>query len=72
LKPYYGTDKEFTCTLTVKASAWEALEAAGFAEEDNEWLEDKFSADKDFIEGNGWGWAELIGLLGWKLSLIQN
>ena len=69
LKNYNGTDKAGTCTVTFKASAFEELEAAGLAEEDNEWLEDKFSADKDFIEGNGWGWAELIGLLGWKLSL---
>lgn len=69
LKPYYGTDKEFTYTVTFKTSAFEALEAAGLTEEDNEWLEDKFSADKDFIEGNGWGWAELIGLLGWNLVL---
>lgn len=72
LKNYNGTDKAGTYTVTFKASAFEELEAAGLAEEDNEWLEDKFSADKDFIEGNGWGWAELIGLLGWKLSLSQN
>lgn len=72
LKNYNETDKADTYTVTFKASAFEALETIGLTEEDNEWLEDKFSADKDFIEGNGWGWAELIGLLGWELSLNQN
>ena len=66
LKPYYGTDKEFTYTLTVKASAWEALEEAGFTDEDYQWVFDNWGTPPSAYDS----WETLMGgWLGWNLVL---
>lgn len=66
LKPYYGTDKEFTCTLTVKTSAWEALEEAGFTDEDYQWVFDNWGTPPSAYDS----WETLMGgWLGWNLVL---
>jgi hypothetical protein len=66
LAHYYGTDKEFTYTLTVKASAWEALEAAGFTNEDYRWILDTWGGNPTTVES----WDALMGgWIGWNLVL---
>jgi hypothetical protein len=69
LKNYSGTDEALTYTLTVKTSAWQALMNAGYAPEDDEWLESTFSANKEFLESLGYTWETLVGFLGWNLVL---
>lgn len=66
LKPYYGTADEFTYTLTVKTSAWEALEEAGFTDEDYQWVFDNWGSPPDLYDS----WDTLMGgWLGWNLVL---
>ena len=66
LAHYYGTDKEFTRTLTVKASAWQALEDAGFTNEDYQWIFDTWGGNPTTVES----WDQLMGgWLGWNLVL---
>jgi hypothetical protein len=66
LKHYYGTADEFKYTLTVKASAWEALETAGFTDEDYQWVIDNWNSPPDSYDS----WETLMGgWLGWNLVL---
>ena len=66
LNHYYGTADEFKYTLTVKASAWEALEAAGFTDEDYQWVIDNWNSPPASYDS----WETLMGgWLGWNLVL---
>ena len=67
LKPYFNTDKAFTYTLTVKASAWDVLEAEGFTDDDYAWIYDTFGGNPTIVDS----WSTLMGgWLGWNLVLV--
>lgn len=66
LKHYYGTADEFKYTLTVKASAWNELEVAGFTDEDYRWVLDNWGSHPSSYDL----WETLMGgWLGWNLVL---
>ena len=67
LKDYANTEYTHTYTLTVKASAWEGLESAGYDDEDYEWIESKYGVPKDVFVGVSWG--DVVLGLGWNLVL---
>ncbi|MEE0963115.1 MAG: hypothetical protein U0L73_02715 [Ruminococcus bromii] len=71
LKSYLGTSSEYAYTLTVKASAWEALEAAGFTDEDLEWIEEVLGIDKDTWLEFEFAWEETLEVLRWNLVLAS-
>lgn len=70
LKSYLGTSSEYAYTLTVKASAWEALEAAGFTDEDLEWIEEVLEIDKDTWLEFEFAWENALEALRWNLVLV--
>lgn len=66
LKNYSGI-ADHTRTLTVKASAWEALEAEGLNNEDKDWLISLMpyvEDDIDFV-----AWATVVDFFSWNLVL---
>lgn len=66
LKHCYGTADEFKYTLTVKASAWNALEAEGLTDDDYRWIRDTFGGNPTLVDS----WSTLMGgWLGWNLVL---
>lgn len=71
LKSYLGTSSEYAYTLTVKTSAWEALEAAGFTDEDLEWIEEVLEIDKDTWLEFEFAWEDTLEVLRWNLVLAS-
>lgn len=71
LKNYLGTSSEYAYTLTVKASAWEALVSAGCTDEDFAWIEETFGISKSLWEEFGFTWTDIVGYLRWNLVLAS-
>lgn len=71
LKSYLGTSSEYAYTLTVKASAWEALVSAGCTDEDFAWIEETFGISKSLWEEFGFTWTDIVGYLRWNLVLAS-
>ena len=69
LKDYLGTANGWVYTLTVKASAWTELNAAGFTDEALDWVERKYNIPKDEFLNLGVTWTDLVSGLGWNLVL---
>ena len=62
LKNYAGTSKEYSYTLTLKATAFTTLENSGFTEDDISWLtENGMTYTEDLT------WADVIDNLKWNL-----
>lgn len=70
LKNYFGTADEYKYTLTVKTSAWEALEAEGLTDEDWAWAEETFGIDRDFFD-DYLSWSTVVNSLRWNLVLAS-
>lgn len=73
LKDYAPGDEanHFKYTLTVKASAWDALVESGFTDDDYSWILSTIGLDSDSIEEFGYTWTEIVGALCWNLTLAS-